>query len=91
MPLGQAIDEYLEWLELDRHRSPRTVSEYRADLDRFLEFAENAQVRRTAALDRELIRAYQRRVSRERKDTLAANDRTASRPGSGTSSRSDHS
>ncbi|HEX6539292.1 MAG TPA: site-specific integrase [Candidatus Dormibacteraeota bacterium] len=64
--LDQAVDEYLAWLELDRHRSPRTVTEYRADLQRFLDFAAAAGVARTAAVDRDLIRAYQRRVSSQR-------------------------
>ena len=64
--LDAAVDEYLAWLELDRHRSPRTVTEYRADLRRFLEFAAAARVARTAAVDRDLIRAYQRRVSSQR-------------------------
>src|SRR5436853_313598 len=27
-PLATAITEYLAWLEIDRHRSPRTVSQY---------------------------------------------------------------
>ena len=69
LPLQQAVDEYLTWLELDRHRSPRTVAEYRADLGRFVRVAAAAGVGRTADVDRDLVRAYQRRVSRERKDT----------------------
>lgn len=47
----------------------RTVSEYGADLGRFVRFAAAAGVERTATVDRDLVRAYQRRVSRERKDT----------------------
>ena len=64
--LDQAVDEYLAWLELDRHRSPRTVTEYRADLRRFLAFAAAAGVTHTAVVDRDLVRAYQRRVSSQR-------------------------
>ena len=57
--------------EFDRHRSQRTVTEYRRDLERFLTFAESAGARRTSALDRELIRAYQRHVSRAKSQTQA--------------------
>jgi integrase/recombinase XerD len=71
LPLAQAIDEYLHWLELDRHRSPRTVVEYGRDLERFLRFAEGAGATRTSGLDRDLVRAYQRRVSRDRARTPA--------------------
>jgi site-specific recombinase XerC len=63
MPLGQAIDEYLEWLELNRHRSLHTVRQYRADLDRFLAFAEDVQVRRTAALYGDLAGPRQSRLA----------------------------
>ncbi len=37
--LGAAVDEFLQWLELDRHRSAGTVAEYRADLERFCAYA----------------------------------------------------
>jgi site-specific recombinase XerD len=39
LPLSQAIEEYLAWLELDRHASTGTVAGYRGDLQRFAEFA----------------------------------------------------
>ena len=71
VPLAQAVDEYLHWLELDRHRSQATVTEYRRDLQRFLSFAEAAGITRTAGLDRDLIRAFQRRVSRDKATTPA--------------------
>lgn len=66
LALDAGVDEYLAWLELDRHRSPRTVTEYRADLRRFLEFAAAAGVAHTAVVDRDLIRAYQRHISSQR-------------------------
>lgn len=34
LPLQQAVDEYLTWLELDRHRSPRTVSAHSGESGR---------------------------------------------------------
>jgi site-specific recombinase XerD len=65
IPLSQAISEYLGWLELDRHASPRTVAEYRADLGRFADFAGGDDgVPDIAGVDRELLRAYQRHLAR---------------------------
>ena len=69
LPLAQAIEEYLSWAELDRHRAATTVSAYRSDLERFRKFADAAGIRRTRELDRDLIRAYQRRVNRGRRTT----------------------
>ena len=63
-PLAQAIAEYADWLELERQASPGTVRGYRADLDRFRAFAERSGPRRVGDVDRELITAYQRHVSR---------------------------
>ncbi|MDQ6879435.1 MAG: site-specific integrase, partial [Candidatus Dormibacteraeota bacterium] len=64
LPLSEAIDEYLTWLELDRHCSPGTVSEYGADLRRFAEFAGGDQAPGVSELDRDLLRAYQRHLAR---------------------------
>ena len=38
-PLSAAINEFLQWLELDRHASAGTVAEYRADMKRFAKYA----------------------------------------------------
>jgi site-specific recombinase XerD len=66
IPLSQAISEYLGWLELDRAAAPRTVTEYRADLGRFADFAGgDVGVPDIAGLDRELLRGYQRRLARQ--------------------------
>ena len=65
IPLSQAISEYLSWLELDRGRAQRTVSEYRADLARFADFVGgDAGVPDVGELDRELLRGYQRHLAR---------------------------
>lgn len=65
IPLSQAIAEYLSWLELDRGRSRRTVTEYQADLGRFAAFAGgDVGVPDVAGVDRELLRAYQRHLAR---------------------------
>jgi integrase/recombinase XerD len=67
LPLTQAIDEYLAWLELDRHASPGTVHGYRADLRRFSDFVGgDLGVPDIAELDRELLRGYQRHLARAR-------------------------
>src|SRR5256714_6595440 len=67
LPLSQAIDEYLAWLELDRHASPGTVHGYRADLQRFSDFVGgDAGVPDIAQLDRDMLRGYQRHLARAR-------------------------
>jgi len=63
-PLAQAIAEYLDWLELERQAQPSTVHAYRADLERFRKFAERAGELVIGAVDRELVTAYQRHISR---------------------------
>jgi integrase family protein with SAM-like domain len=40
LPLTAAVEEYLAWLELDRHASPNTVDAYRRDLAAFAGFAQ---------------------------------------------------
>jgi site-specific recombinase XerD len=62
--LAQAIAEYLDWLELERQAQPSTVRAYRADLERFRAFAERARGLAVGDLDRELVTAYQRHISR---------------------------
>jgi site-specific recombinase XerD len=67
IPLSQAIDEFLGWLELDRHASLRTVAAYRADLVGFARSAGGDQgVPDVAEFDRDLLRAYQRHLARLR-------------------------
>lgn len=67
LPLSCAIDEYLAWLELDRHASPGTVHGYRADLQRFSDFVGgDGGIPDIADLDRDLLRGYQRHLARAR-------------------------
>ena len=67
LPLSQAIEEYLAWLELDRHASTGTVAGYRGDLQRFAEFAGgDAGIPDIAELDRDILRGYQRHLARLR-------------------------
>jgi site-specific recombinase XerD len=69
IPLAEAIDEYLAWLELDRHCSPGTAKEYWADLRRFSDFAGGSAAPSVNELDRDLLRAYQRHLARLRTGT----------------------
>ncbi|MGI8608915.1 MAG: tyrosine-type recombinase/integrase [Candidatus Dormibacteria bacterium] len=63
-PLLAAIDEFLDWMDLDKHRSPRTITEYRADLQGFAAFASgHPGAADVEGLDRDLLRAYQRHVA----------------------------
>ena len=65
IPLSEAVEEFLSWQELDRHRSPGTIREYRRDLDGFAAFAGGDQgVPDVAGIDRDLLRAYQRHLAR---------------------------
>jgi integrase/recombinase XerD len=67
LPLSQAIEEYLAWLELDRHASLGTVAGYRGDLRRFSDFAGgDAGIPDIAELDRDILRGYQRHLARLR-------------------------
>jgi site-specific recombinase XerD len=67
LPLSQALDEYLAWLELDRHASTGTVEGYRGDLRRFSDFAGgDAGIPDIAELDRDILRGYQRHLTRLR-------------------------
>jgi site-specific recombinase XerD len=64
LTLRAAVEEYLAWLELDRHASPNTLDAYRRDLARFAAFAEAHGATRITEVDRDLLRAYQRSLSR---------------------------
>jgi integrase/recombinase XerD len=67
IPLSQAVEEYLSWLELDRHAADGTVAEYRHDLERFADFAGgDAGVPAMSCVDRDLLRGYQRHLARAR-------------------------
>jgi integrase/recombinase XerD len=67
IPLSQAVEEYLDWLDLDRHATEGTVAEYRRDLERFTDFAGGDDgVPDLGWIDRDLLRAYQRHLARAR-------------------------
>jgi len=40
VPLSEAVDEFLQWMELGRHRIAGTVARYRDELARFQEFVD---------------------------------------------------
>lgn len=62
--LAGAIEEFLTWQELDRHRSLGTIREYRKDLRGFVAFARAAGVDDIAAIDRNVLATYQRHLAR---------------------------
>lgn len=66
VPLSEAVEEYLQWLELDRHASAGTVAGYRDELWRFQSFAgeHGHGDPPIGSVDRDLMRAYQRSVAR---------------------------
>ena len=67
LALSQALEEYLAWLELDRHASPGTVAGYRGDLRRFSDFAGgDVGIPDITELDRDILRGYQRHLARAR-------------------------
>jgi site-specific recombinase XerC len=65
VPLAEAVTEFLQWLELDRRASLTTVAAYPGELSRFQ--AVCARCGRgsppVTALDRDLLRAFQRAVA----------------------------
>ena len=66
-PLSTAIQEYLAWLEIDRHRSERTVSQYADELRDFSDFAGgDGAIGSIDQVDRELLRRYQRHLGEAR-------------------------
>jgi integrase/recombinase XerD len=72
---AQAIAEYLDWLELERQAQPSTVRAYRADLERFREFAERVGELTVGDVDRQLVTGYQRHISRATTERLGHSER----------------
>ena len=64
IPLAQAVREFLDWLALDKGRSPNTVRAYQQDLSRFLVYCAAVDVQTLAQLDRVLLRSYQSQLAR---------------------------
>ena len=64
VPLAEAVTEFLQWLELDRHASLTTVAAYSGELSRFQAFCERSGPLEVGALDRDLLRAFQRAIAR---------------------------
>jgi site-specific recombinase XerD len=64
VPLAEAVTEFLQWMELDRHASLTTVAAYTGELSRFQAFCERSRPVEVGALDRDLMRAFQRAIAR---------------------------
>lgn len=64
IPLGQAVDEHLDWQALDKARSPNTVRAYKQDLALFASYCAAVDVSALAQIDRELLRPFQSDLAR---------------------------
>ena len=63
-PLAQLITDFLEYLEVERGRSPLTLRNYDHYLRRFIEWAESQQVSTVAGITPEIIRLYRLHLNR---------------------------
>jgi site-specific recombinase XerD len=77
VPLAEAVIEFLQWLELDRHASLTTVAAYTGELSRFLAFCERTGPLEVDALDRDLVRAFQRAIARATRPASTGRQRLA--------------
>ena len=77
VPLAEAVTEFLQWLELDRHASLTTVAAYSGELSRFQAFCERSGLREVDALDRDLVRAFQRAIARATRPASTGRQRLA--------------
>jgi site-specific recombinase XerD len=64
IPLGQAVEEYLDWQALDKARSPNTVRAYKQDLAIFVAYAADVGATTLAQVRRGLLRAFQSDLER---------------------------
>jgi len=64
IPLGQAVEEFLDWQALDKARSPNTVRAYKQDLSNFVAYCADVDTTTLAQVDRELLRAFQSDLAR---------------------------
>ncbi len=75
-PLAQLITDFLEYLEVERGRSPLTLRNYDHYLRRFIEWAKSQQVTTVAGITPEVIRLYRLHLNRTadaQKKTLQKN------------------
>ena len=61
MTLQELKNQYLEYLEIERNRSPKTLENYNRYLDRFLNFS---KIKDISNLTEELIRKYRLYINR---------------------------
>lgn len=75
--LDQAVEEFLEWLAIDKRRSPNTVNAYQRDLATFVTFCGSAGLTRLDQVDRDVLRGFQSDLARRRagRRSLAATTR----------------
>ncbi|OGC59642.1 hypothetical protein A3A70_01620 [candidate division WWE3 bacterium RIFCSPLOWO2_01_FULL_42_11] len=69
MSLTSIADDYLDYLELEKNASKRTLTNYRHYLDRFLDFADEKGVTEPEKLTMEVIKSYRLWLNREDEKT----------------------
>ena len=66
------VDEFLTWLELEQGRQPRTIEAYRYELDRFLSYTEEKEIRSWEAVSKSNIRNYLGQLARSNNNSSRA-------------------
>jgi len=64
--LKELKKQYLEYLEIERNRSPKTLSNYDHYLERFLEFAEKQKINSPKGINLDLVREFRLMLNRIR-------------------------
>jgi site-specific recombinase XerD len=65
MELSSLVTDYLEHLEIEQNRSPKTISNYDHYLSRLVEFCDDCDI---AKLDNEMVRQYRLHLNRLKDD-----------------------
>lgn len=64
--LKKLVNDYLEYLEIERNRSPKTIENYGRYLGRFTRFAQQRGASGAGGISEDLIRQYRLQLNRER-------------------------
>src|SRR3954467_6838849 len=65
LPLSELVTDFLEHLEIEQNRSPKTISNYDHYLSRLVEFCDDCDI---AKLDNEMVRQYRLHLNRLKDD-----------------------
>jgi site-specific recombinase XerD len=70
-PLNRALTDFLEYMELEKERSPQTIQNYDFYLRRFVNFAKTKSVKTPKGIDQNLVKRYRLWLNQQ---TTAAGD-----------------